>query len=584
MLDNRLPKPVKRRKMRRSRVAAYVRPSRASGQCSQAVENFARKWLSRRKGESLNEHNGSFVGESSAPGSPRNGPSKLPNRIIEILDRQAELRPNGVALIEGTGSWTYAKLKDVVNQTRIWLSNSGVRAGDRVILVAENCRAFVALLFAISSLDAWPVPVNARLSAREIDQVRYHCGARCTLYTTAISAHARQHAERDHAEAVQVPGVGYVGIGQLNEEAVPEPMEQSGADQVALLLYTSGTTGQPKAVMLTHRNVLFIAAAASKIRSLTPDDVVYAILPMSHVVGFSVVLLGTLLSGGKIVISPRFDPVAMLKDVDNYGLTIVLGVPSMFALLVEYAKLKGINSLNFPSLRIISSSGAPLGSQLKTDVERLFGLTLCNGYGITECSPTIAQVRLQDPRTDTSVGPALPGVELKIVGPDGRPVPEGEVGELRVRGPNVMKGYYRDPEQTAAVIDSDGWFNTRDLARIEKGNLFVIGRAKEMIIRFGFNVYPAEVENVLNTHPSVVRSAVVGRRAPGAKGDEEVVAFVQFAQNAGVSVAELSAYAASRLAAYKVPSQIVPVAEMPMTSTGKIMKDELSRNVAPREQ
>jgi len=529
--------------------------------------------------------NESFAGGSSEGKADTRVAScdPLPDRIADVLERQAKLLPTGVAVVEPSGQWTYGELREVVNQTRTWLGESGVRAGDRVIVIAENCRAFVALIFAISSLDAWPVPVNARLSGREIDQIREHCGARRTIYTTAVSAHARQHAERDKAQVVDIPGAGRVAISALNEGVVPEQVEQDGARQVALLLYTSGTTGQPKAVMLTHRNVLFVASSSSKIRSLTPDDRIYALLPMSHVVGFSVVLLGTLLSGATLVITPRFDPVAMVKDVASYGLTVVLGVPSMFALLVEYAKLKGITTFNFPSLRVISSSGAPLGSQLKGEVERLFGLVLCNGYGITECSPTIAQVRIESPRTDTSVGPALPGVELKVIGDDGRSLPEGEVGELRVRGPNVMKGYYRAPEETAAVIDSEGWFNTRDLARIEEGNLFVIGRAKELIIRFGFNVYPAEVENVLNAHPAVVRSAVVGRRAAGSQGDEEVVAFVQCAQNAQISADELSAHAASRLAPYKVPSQFVMVAEMPMTSTGKIVKDKLVVPGAGRE-
>lgn len=502
------------------------------------------------------------------------------NRITEVVETQADRAPDQNALIDPSGSWTYREFRDAIERARGTFRDAGVRAGDRVMIVCENCRAFVAIVFALSSLDAWPVPVNARLSERELDQIRNHSGARLTIYTTSVSAQARQHAQRDHAEIVELPDLGFVGVGRLNEGAVPEKVETEGSSQVAVLLYTSGTTGQPKGVMLTHRNVLFIAAAAADIRSLTPRDRVYAILPMSHVVGFSVVLLGTLLSGATLVLAPRFDPIAMLQDVAKYGLTVILGVPSMFALLAEYAKLKGIQTFDLPSLRIIASVGAPLGSQLKSEIERLFGLTLCNGYGITECSPTIAQVRPESPRTDTSVGPPLPGVELKIVGPEGQVLPEGEVGELRVRGPNVMKGYYRAPAETAAAIDSEGWFNTRDLARIENGNLFVIGRTKELIIRFGFNVYPVEVENVLNAHPAVVRSAVVGRHSAGAQGDEEVVAFVQCAENAQVSAAELSAYAASHLAPYKVPSHFVLVSEMPVTQTGKVMKDKLARMAA----
>ncbi len=181
----------------------------------------------------------------------------------------------------------------------------------------------------------------------------------------------------------------------------------------------------------------------------------------------------------------------------------MLGAPAMFSLLVEYAKLKGLKSLQLPELRIIASASAPLYAPLKSAVESLFGLVLHNGYGVTECSPTIAQTRIEAPRDDISVGPVFPGVEIKLVQPDGNPVANDEVGELRVRGPNVMKGYYRAPDETAAAIDADGWFNTRDLARLEGGNLFIVGRTKELIVHFGFNVYPAEIEAVLNAHPDV---------------------------------------------------------------------------------
>src|SRR5437879_3894934 len=395
------------------------------------------------------------------------------------------------------------------------------------MIVCDNCRAFVAILLGAASLDAWPVLVNARLSAREIDEIRDHCGARRVFYTTSVSPHATAHAKRHGAVITDVAGLGTIGIGALNENVEPEPVESNSADQVAALIYTSGTTGLPKGVMLTHRNLLFMAAGSAKIRSLTSDDRFYGVLPMSHAVGLSVVLLGSLLSGATLYLSPRFDPVATLASLERDRLTVVLGAPAMFSLFVEYAKLKGLKSLKFPALRIISSSGAPLQPAIKSAVESLFGLVLHNGYGVTECSPTIAQTKVEAPRTDTSVGRVFPGVEVKLVGRDGQPTAAGEVGELRVRGPNVMKGYYRAPEETAAAIDPEGWFNTRDLARLEGGNLFIVGRTKELIVRFGFNVYPAEVEAVLNAHPGIVRSAVIGRSVEGAEGDEEVVAFVQ---------------------------------------------------------
>jgi acyl-CoA synthetase (AMP-forming)/AMP-acid ligase II len=217
---------------------------------------------------------------------------------------------------------------------------------------------------------------------------------------------------------------------------------------------------------------------------------------------------------------------------------------------------------------------------VKLAVEELLGMTLHNGYGVTECSPTIAQARVDEPRTDLSVGRVLPGVEVKLVGTDGKPVSAGEVGELSVRGPNIAKGYYRAPEETAAAIDSEGWFNTRDLARLEGGNLFIVGRTKELIVRFGENVYPAEVEAVLNTHPKVVRSAVIGRCVQGVEGGEEVIAFVQPSPGSTLSVAEVADHAARNLTPYKRPSQILLIAEMPLTPTGKAKKDELAKIAA----
>jgi long-chain acyl-CoA synthetase len=249
----------------------------------------------------------------------------------------------------------------------------------------------------------------------------------------------------------------------------------------------------------------------------------------------------------------------------------------MFSLLADYAKLKGLKSLKFPALRIISSSGAPLQPVVKAQVESLFGMGLYNGYGVTECSPNIAQAKVGEHRTDTSVGQILPGVEVRLVGSDQQPVAEGDVGELWVRGPNVMKGYYRAPEDTAAAINPEGWFNTRDLARLENGFLFIVGRTKELIVRFGENVYPAEVEAVLNSHPAVVRSAVIGRAVDGTQGGEEVVAFVQLTPSSSTSEAELAQYAAQHLAPYKRPSQILLVSSMPLTLTGKVVKSELAK-------
>ena len=500
----------------------------------------------------------------------------LPRRISDVVKPWAERSPDRPALVEAAGTWTYGQLCSVIATTQVWLVDSGVRPGDRVMLVCENCRAFVAILLALAGLDAWPVLVNARLSAPEIDQIREHCGARRVIYTTSVSPHAREHAKRHGAVIVDVKDIGAVALGPLDQTVEPEPIDPNSTDNIAALIYTSGTTGLPKGVMLTHRGLLFVAAVSARIRSLTPEDCLLGILPMSHAVGLSVVLLGALLSGATVDLMARFDPVAVLKALESGQLTVMLGAPAMFSLFLEYAKMKGIRSAKYPGLRIISSSGAPLHATLKWEVENLFGLVLHNGYGVTECSPNIAQTRVEAPCQYASVGHVFPGVEIRLVGTDGRPVLGEEVGELWVRGPNVMKGYYRAPEETALAIDAEGWFNTRDLARMEDGKVHIVGRTKELIVRFGFNVYPAEVEAVLNTCPGVVRSAVIGRTVAG-DGNEEVVAFVQPAPGSTLTSTQLAEHAAGHLAPYKRPSQIVLVSALPMTPTGKVVKAELAK-------
>jgi long-chain acyl-CoA synthetase len=505
--------------------------------------------------------------------------ARLPLRISDVARRWAQHSPEHPALIEASGTWTYAQLEGAIARAEIWLRATAVRPGDRVMIVCENCRAFVAILLALARLGAWPVLVNARVSAREVDEIREHCGARLVLYTTAVSHHAREHAKRHSAPVTEVPELGPLAVGALNESVTPEPLDHNVFNNVAALIYTSGTTGLPKGVMLTHRNLLFVAVVSAGIRSLAPEDRLYGVLPMSHAVGLSVVLLGALFSGATLYLAPRFDPVAALATLDKDRLTIMLGAPAMFSLLLEYTKMKGITSHKFPALRIISSSGAPLHAAVKAEVENLLGLPLHNGYGVTECSPNISQASVDKPRTDTSVGRILPGVEVKFVGLDDNPVPEGEVGELWVRGPNVMKGYYRAPEETSAAINNDGWFNTRDLARLDDGYLFIVGRTKELIVRFGFNVYPAEVEAVLNNHPQVVRSAVVGRTVAGVDGGEEVIAFIQTTPGSSLTSAQMSEHAAQYLAPYKRPSQILLVPAMPLTPTGKVMKEELAKTL-----
>jgi acyl-CoA synthetase (AMP-forming)/AMP-acid ligase II len=295
-------------------------------------------------------------------------------------------------------------------------------------------------------------------------------------------------------------------------------------------------------------------------------------LPISHIVGISLLIM-TLMVGGTVRMVSKYDPAATATAIAEEGVTILNGVPATYQRLLEYKCVSGLELLARGALRLMAVAGAPLDLNLKSRVEKEFGLPLLNGYGITECSPGISGVRFDAPLSDQAVGTLLPGVEARVRTLDGIPAAAAEVGELHVRGRNVMLGYYRAPEQTAAAIDSQGWFNTGDLARVNgDGHLYIAGRTKELIIRSGFNVYPAEVEAVLNAHEQVVQSAVVGRSVDG---NEEVVAFVQLLPGAGISAEDLKAYTAQQLTSYKRPTKLIVLDALPSASTGKILKHKL---------
>ena len=496
----------------------------------------------------------------------------LPQRLDQVFRPWSKSIPNQPALIGDGKVWSYGALAGIVDDTAAALSDHGVRAGDRVMVVSENSPALAALILALSVLDAWSVVVNPRLSEREIDQIRNHCGARLLYYTVEVSDLAAAHARRHDARDVAMGALGTIAVSPLNQETEPEPVSADGARQVAALLYTSGTTGNPKGVMLSHRNILFNASISRRLRKPTPEDVIYGALPMSHIVGFSIILAGTLISGSAAHLVPKYDPAAFVAAVRNHAISLLFGVPTTYQRLLEHKATAGLDALPRGRLRGLYVAGAPLDATLKANVEREFGLPLLNAYGITECAPGISGVRAEAPRSDTSVGSILPGVEVRLVGPDGARVAAGAVGELHVRGPNVMRGYYRAPEATAASIDTEGWFNTGDLARFEGDALFIAGRTKELIIRSGFNVYPAEVEAVLNAHPAVAQSAVIGRAVDA---NEEVAAYVQLLPGATATTDELMAHATRQLTAYKRPSAIVIVDALPTSSTGKILKHRL---------
>jgi acyl-CoA synthetase (AMP-forming)/AMP-acid ligase II len=488
-----------------------------------------------------------------------------------VIEPYVTATPDRLALVDDSARLTYRELDGAMHAVADALRGLGVRAGDRMMIVSENSIPLACLLLAASLLDAWAIVVNPRLSPREVDQIQDHSGARRAFFTAEVSQEAAAHAARCDAPVQDLGPLRAIGVTAPNENTAAEPVEADGSKQVAVLIYTSGTTGTPKGVMLTHRNLLFSARGTAVWRKMTAADVQYCVLPISHIVGISLLTM-TLMVGAKVRLAAKYDPAALAKAMAEEGITILNGVPATYQRLLEYQRNTNAK-LDRGALRLIAVAGAPLDLELKSRVEQELGLPLLNGYGITECSPGISGVRLDAPRADHTVGKILPGLDTKLVGRDGKPAADGTVGELHVRGPNVMRAYYSAPDLTAKAIDPEGWFNTGDLARFEGDFLYIVGRTKEMIIRSGFNVYPAEIEAVLSTHDAVVQCAVVGRPV---EGNEEVVAFVQLLKGSKATAQELMSHIAPQLTSYKRPSGIILVDAVPATSTGKILKHKLA--------
>ncbi len=494
-------------------------------------------------------------------------------RLHQLVERQLPQHAEAVALFDIDGSaWSFDALQRAAEAGVLQLRERGVGAGDRILLVSENCVAAVVYLLAASRLDAWAIPVNARMSELEIDRICTHSDPRLMIFTSAVSVEAAEHGVRLGAEHVPA-SFGSVSM-RSNDQAVAEPLSAT-AQQVAVVLYTTGTTGDPKGVMLSHHNLLFAGRVSAELRELQRGDVIFGALPLSHVFGLASMIVAALYAGSAVRLQTRYQPAALFAALGD-DVTVLPAVPQMHALLMQHTRENGQQQLSGSKLRYVSSGAAPLDPAWKREAEVFYGLPLQNGYGMTECSAGICCTLSEAGDPDTSVGLPLPGVDVRI----DQPSDDGGVGEILVRGGNVMLGYYNNPTETAAVLSADGWLRTGDLGRFdEAGRLHIVGRQKELIIRSGFNVFPQEVERALNDHPQVVQSAVMGR--PRA-GNEEVLAFVQVQHGSSVSEAELAAFVSERLSAYKRPAQIVLCGSLPATATGKILKNKLLHDHADR--
>ncbi len=481
--------------------------------------------------------------------------------VQEYLATQVVARPDATALTDSSGvRWSYADLDRASGALAQVMREGGVQPRDRVLLLSENCAVAVAALFAAWKIGAVILPVNARQSPVEIDRIVTHAEPAMMLATAHVSPDAAAHAERLKGREIS---------GDFGSLMMAQPMGSSpdpDLHDVAVLLYTTGTTGDPKGVMLTHENVRFGGRSSANLRGMTPDDVIYGVLPITHVFGLASVVTAAVYIGAQVRMEARFSA-AKLFDALNDGVTLLSAVPQMHALLMQHTKEQGLATLQSPHLRYVSSGAAPLDPAWKRKAEAFYGVAIQNGYGMTETTAGVCASRNPLGSPDISCGPPLPDVEVKIDDTgDG-------TGEVLTRGPHIMKGYFRNPSETAKALSDDGWLRTGDLGKIdEHGHLHILGRSKELIIHGGFNVYPPEVEAALNDHPQVIQSAVIGRTKDG---DEEVLAFVQISEDDAPAVEDLRAFVKERLSGYKRPSHIILTTSLPAAPTGKLLKHKL---------
>lgn len=478
--------------------------------------------------------------------------------VHDFLTDQLARMPDKLFLTDSAGArWSFADLDRASDAVADHLRGAGVGETDRVLMLSENCAEAVATLFACWKLGAVILPVNARLAVGEVDRIMAHATPAAVVLTHRASKDAQAHAER--LQTTEITG----GFGALQMAPLAGGAPDPDLDDVAVLLYTTGTTGDPKGVMLTHDNLRFGGMTSAQLRDMGPDDVVYGVLPITHIFGLASAVTAALFAGAAIRLEARFSAAAMYAALCD-DVTLLPAVPQMHALLMQYTREQGHKTLGSEKLRYASSGAAPLDPAWKRKAEAFYGVALQNGYGMTETTAGVCATRNPMGTDDISVGPPLPGIEVRIDDSgDG-------TGEVLTRGRHVMKGYYRNPAETTKALDAKGWMRTGDLGRIDDhGHLHILGRSKELIIHGGFNVYPPEVEAALNDHPQVIQSAVLGRVHAG---DEQVLAFVQIAPDDVLSEGELHEFVRPRLTGYKRPARIIIATELPAAPTGKILK------------
>lgn len=455
-------------------------------------------------------------------------------------------------------SITMGDFKKNVHRLRAYFNTKGIQAEDHVGLYSKNCPEFVYAYFAIVSMGAIIVPINRMLTSKEVAYIASDAGFKhlITQTTLELDASIEQLIISDYTnDLTSFDNADFPICASIDE------------DTVATIIYTSGTTGYPKGAMLTHKNIMSNANSCVNIVQMTPADKLLCVLPMFHSFSWTVVVVAGLQSASTTVIVENFYPKDILKLIQKEEISVIYGVPAMFAYYLSLGTKE-----DFVHLRTLISSGAPLPVEIITQFYEKFGFMIVEGYGLSEASPTITVNRLDQVKVG-SVGIAIDQVEVKIIDENGTEVPHGTIGELIARGPNIMKGYLNLPEVTAKTV-VDGWLHTGDFAyQDSEGYYFVVDRLKDVIIVGGINVYPREIEEVIYKYNGIVEASVISEIDE--KRGEVPIAYLVTQDNANFDVKALKLYLREHLASFKQPRDIILVDSLPKNATGKILKKDI---------
>ena len=481
------------------------------------------------------------------------------------------------AVAHADRAYTYRELERLIGAFGGSLRGTlGIEPGDRVALIMPNCLQSIVCYLGAIRAGAIALPVNVRLKAQEMRFILQDAGAKAVVADRAVWPTVREAVEGLDALATVV-GIGFAGgnviaLEELLQSGDAAAPSEAGADDVAAIIYTSGTTGLPKGAMITHGNVLFNVQSTIRGHGFRPDDVHILAVPLFHVTGLNTIMPTAFHQGARVVVTARIAPREILELIERHRATTFLAVPTTMILL---AQTPGVAAYDLSSLRLVAYSGAPMPVRTIQQLRAMLpGVELHNFFGLTETtSVTTVLEDEQALRRPESVGRAVPGLEIKVVDDGGRTLPSGEVGELLVTGPSVVKGYFNRPEATAEAI-ADGWLHTGDSAYVdEDGYVFLQGRKSEMILVGGENVYPVEVENVLSRHAAVAEAAVVG--SPHPILGEVVKAVIVLRSGARAGERELKRLCAEHLASFKVPHVVEFRDSLPRNPSGKVIKRDL---------